>query len=239
MISEHFSIPVYTLVLSFVSCACILWIDRRAHSPTALSLTAVIFISGFFSARLFHILYEDRIYYWQQPDQIFAIWRGGFVWYGGVLGAMIAALIWCRTRHESFLKWADFFAPVIAIGYGVGRLACFFNGCCYGRYCETPWGAYRHPTQLYMFVYEIAVGLWLLKREKAQSETERKHPGYLFFLWLGLHGFGRFWIELLRDDPRGPDLGPASVSALLSLLFMGVAIVRVYFLPAEKKEPFA
>lgn len=229
-VSESVSIPVYTLVLSLVSCACILWIDRRSNSPLTLPLTALIFITGFIGARAFHILYEEPSYYLANPAQVFAIWRGGFVWYGGLLTAFFSTFVWCHLKGQSFLKWADFFAPVIAMGYGFGRLACYFNGCCYGKYCETSWGFTRHPTQLYMFAYEVAIALWLLKIEKKPRAV-----GQLFFIWLGLHGLGRFLVEFFRDDPRGPTLGPVSVSAFMSFIFMGVAIVRIYFLPPEEK----
>ncbi len=203
------TISSYILVLSLVSCGVVFWTAKRAEDQRALDLLLAVFITGFVGARLFHILYEDFDFYFKHPGQIFAIWQGGFVWYGGVLGGLLGAALWCKIQGEPFLKWANFFAPTIAIAYGLGRIACFLNGCCYGKICEFPWGTFRHPTQLYMVAYELILAGFLLKSKRNQ-----------FMIWLGFHGLGRFIIEFFRDDPRGPSLGILSISSILSAMMV-------------------
>src|SRR5271157_1352093 len=94
--------------------------------------------------------------------EVFAIWRGGLVFYGGLAGAALAFVLYARARKLAFWKLADILAPSIALGYVFGRIGCLLNGCCYGRACHLPW-AIRfpggnaanaptfpvHPTQLY------------------------------------------------------------------------------------------
>jgi phosphatidylglycerol:prolipoprotein diacylglycerol transferase len=177
-------------------------------------------ICGFVGARLFHVIYEEPQFYRQDPKQVFYVWNGGFIWYGGVLAALPSAAIWCWIRNQSFLFWADFFAPILAFGYGAGRVACFFNGCCYGKICSYPWAVRsRHPTQLYMMIYELIV-MGVLIRLRRRDLTR----GTIFFLWLGLHGCGRLWVEFFRDDFRGPPIFGFSISTLISLLLITIAI---------------
>src|SRR5690606_9254272 len=98
-----------------------------------------VMIGGFVGARLFHVFYEAWDVYRDNPWLIVQFWRGGFVFYGGFAGALVAAWMTLRLKKESFLEWANFFAPVIAVTYAIGRIGCFLNGCCYGDYCQWPW----------------------------------------------------------------------------------------------------
>jgi phosphatidylglycerol:prolipoprotein diacylglycerol transferase len=180
-------------------------------------------------ARLFHIFYEEPSYYWQHPARVFFIWQGGFVWYGGCLTALGAGWLWCRSTKISFLAWSDFFSPMAAVGYGLGRIACFLNGCCYGKVCSWPWAVRfkshmdlglpilpRHPTQLYMAFAEFMIAGILLYFESRW----RRDRGRLFFSWLGMHGLARLVIGFWRDDYSGPLLGPLNVAGAVSILLL-------------------
>ena len=57
---------------------------------------------------------------------------GGFVFYGGLLGFLAGLWIYTRYTNRSFLKYADFLTPYIALGQSFGRVGCLLNGCCYG-----------------------------------------------------------------------------------------------------------
>src|SRR5690606_10671308 len=134
--------------------------DRGLQRITAIDLTLVVLVAGFLGARLLHVVYEDWATYLLQPAQIFYIWNGGFVFLGGLGAALIAGILFCSFKREPFWFWADAAVLPAALAYGLGRLGCFLNGCCYGDICELPWamtlhGVGRHPTQLYATLWEL------------------------------------------------------------------------------------
>ncbi len=235
-ISEHLQVPVYLLLISLSYCVCLFWLGPRAKkigvSPTkALDLSFVIMVSGFIGARLLHIIYEEPQYYLDKPFEVFKFWKGGFVFYGGFLGTLFGGYLFVRLKKLSFMAWADFFAPMGALGYAIGRLGCFFNGCCYGQICELPWavqfpglsplGIARHPTQLYAVAWEVLTLLLLLNLEKMQ----KLKTGQLFSVWIFLHSIGRLLMEQFRDDPRGDLLFSVSISSWISLALFSFSII--------------
>jgi phosphatidylglycerol---prolipoprotein diacylglyceryl transferase len=215
-------ISTYFLIISLACVISSLWFLRRAsvhnmNSHTAIDLTICVLVSGFLGARLLHVFYEEPSFYMAEPLAALKIWNGGFVFLGGVVGALIGAMLFCGIRREPFWFWADVAVVPIALGYAIGRLACFANGCCYGKYCTLPWAVYmqggsRHPTQLYAALYEMAVVFVLLG-----IEPRVRMAGLLFNCWLVLHALGRVMMEYFRDDPRGALIYGLSLGTWMSL----------------------
>lgn len=214
------------VVLSFLSAQ--VEKNKKFDRKMAFDLALVIMVFGFIGGRLFHVFYEEPRYYMKYPLQIFQFWNGGYVYFGGMLSALIASRIFLNSQGEKFLRWADFMAPVLSLMYGLGRFACFFEGCCYGKACDLPWAINGlHPTQLYMVVAELIVFNIVLKL-KAEFE------GKIFFTWLTLHSFCRFAIEFYRNDDRGVMVGNClSISQIISLVLI---ILSVYFLKSNKSK---
>lgn len=221
-------IPTYYLIISFVLVGVILWTDKRAqkyrlNERFLMDLVLVTLITGFLGARFFHIFLEEPFYYWEKPERVLEIWMGGFVWYGGMIGALIATWIFVRRKKEKYLFWADFLAPSLAVGYGLGRLACFFTGCCYGAICKLSDHAhFMYPTQLFAIVWDCVLGWICLRRGRSITKWGR---GQIFFFWLFWHAVGRLIMEYFRDDPRGPilfQIGPSGWLSLTVLIFIGV-----------------
>ena len=102
--------------------------------------------------------------YWKdefagQPlSEIFMIQHGGLVYYGGLIGAVLAGVIYLRWKKLPLWKTADVLAPSIALGNAFGRIGCFLNGCCFGRVCSLPW-AVRFPNQSYAWAMQNQQGL--------------------------------------------------------------------------------
>ncbi len=194
----------------------------------AFDLALIIMVFGFIGGRLLHVIYEEPSYYARFPLQIFQFWNGGYVYFGGMLSALIAAQIFLKRKNENFLIWADFMAPVLSLVYALGRISCFFEGCCYGKACTLPWAVQGlHPTQLYMILAELLVFSYVVKMK---SET----PGRIFFTWLALHGFCRFVIEFYRNDDRGFMLGNLiSISQIISLVLIALSL---YFLKSKQRS---
>lgn len=121
---------------------------------------------------------------------------GGLI--GGTIGAMIAKKI-----IGSKEKRGNFFAPAIAIGVAIGRLGCFFTGCCYGKPTNLPWGVdfgdhiLRHPTQIYESIFMLGMFVYL---ERIKNRPDIK-PGQLFKLLMIAYFAFRFFIEFIRVEP--------------------------------------
>lgn len=185
-----------------------------------------ILIGAIIGARFLYVVsYWDRLFerpLWPSAPwtEIFMVQRGGLVFYGGLIGASLTCIIYSRVRQLPLWKLADIFAPSIALGYVLGRLGCFLNGCCYGRVCELPWAvrypnlsdlwkqhyeaglvdqtsrsAPLHPTQLYdaLLSFALYVGLaWLFRR--------KKFDGQVFAVYLLCYAVTRSIVEMFRGD---------------------------------------
>ncbi len=230
--SDSIVIPTYLLFLSLLYCFLIFYTSRRAESRRqdlriALDLSLILMVAGFVGGRLFHIFYEAPQYYFQDWSRIFQFWQGGFVFYGGFLSAIAACTVYVFIKKISFIAWADFFAPIMALGYGLGRISCFLAGCCYGRSCNLPWAIElpwdtehlaRHPTQIYAVLWELAVYGILLQMEKRRLHVLK--PGEIFYFWIFMHAIGRLVMEYFRDDFRGSLIAGLSISTWVSLCLM-------------------
>jgi phosphatidylglycerol:prolipoprotein diacylglycerol transferase len=234
-LSDLIVLPTYLIYLSLLYCFLIFYVVHRARNQNqdrkiALDIGLIMMVGGFIGGRLMHVFYEEPGYY--QPDwsRIFKFWEGGFVFYGGFIVAALGCWLYARWKKISFFSWADFYAPILALGYGLGRISCFLSGCCYGRACDLPWAVTfswdlnqvaRHPTQLYAVLWELVAFaiLIILERRKILA----RNPGFLFFLWLGLHGLGRLMMEHFRDDFRGAFMAGLSVSSWISWGLLCVA----------------
>ncbi len=126
----------------------------------------------------------------QPVSEIFAIWHGGLVFYGGLIGAIITGAIYLRWKKLPLWKTADVLAPSIALGSVFGRIGCLLNGCCYGRACDLPWAHQFfpadnplhppttpvHPTEIYDALLNLGLYFflaWLFRRKKFDARSLR------------------------------------------------------------------
>ena len=215
-------VSTYYLMTSFATVVASLWFLKRAHQRqlarvTAIDLTLVLLVAGFVGARVLHVAFEEPDYYRDHPWATLYVWNGGFVYLGGLVAAAFAGVFFCQWRREPFWTWADAVALPAGLGYALGRIGCFLNGCCYGGECHLPWsihlqGADRHPTQLYAVLWNLIAVAVL-----ARLEPRWRKPGTLFHAWLITFSVGRVVMESFRDDPRGPALLGLSLGVWMSL----------------------
>lgn len=242
-------IPTYYLVISLTFCLIIFLAIIRAKKlgfdiNISLDFILIAMVSGFIGARVLHIVYEAPQYYLEDLLRIFKFWNGGFVYYGGVIAALIGCWVYAKVKDLNFLKWADFFAPLIAFGYGLGRFACFLNGCCYGKTCDLPWAVqfpnlphpmnqhFRHPTQIYTSLLEFVIVIVLLLL--AKHDYFKAQFGRLFGLWLVLHALNRILMESLRADFRGESFLGLSISTIISLLLVLLGSGMLFLKPKSR-----
>ncbi|HKG46190.1 MAG TPA: prolipoprotein diacylglyceryl transferase [Pyrinomonadaceae bacterium] len=161
--------------------------------------------------------------------------RSGGVFYGGLLGAVVAGYFLMKRYKLPWWKTADACAPGIAVANFFGRQGCFAAGCCWGKPTTLPWGVkftelghqitgvpidvHLHPTQLYESFAMLLVFfflLWLHKR--------KRFDGQVILAYALLYSIIRFAIEFVRDDPRGDVFGLTSLTGLSTSQLISLVI---------------
>jgi len=191
-------------------------------------------VSGLVGAKLL-FLATNWGEYSADPWAILASLRGGFVYYGSLLGGAIGTIAWLLRKKYPVLRFGDAIAPGLALGQAIGRLGCFLNGCCYGG--PVSWGIVfpslgdgipRHPVQLYESAGTLLLVLGLGRM------GSRGRGGRVLGAYLVGYGVLRYFLELLRADPRGPVFfSGLTVSQAFSLA--GVLIGSIMFLRGAGK----
>jgi phosphatidylglycerol:prolipoprotein diacylglycerol transferase len=188
-------------------------------------------VGGFLGARLLHVLWEERLYYASYPNRIFQFWNGGFVFYGGAILATLCGFLYVRQKKISFFEWADFFTSPLNLGYGLGRIACWYAGCCYGGL--TNWSFLeRYPTQLATVLWEVLV--FLLMNTKKVSLYLDEVAGRRFLVYILFHTSFRFFIEFFRDDPRGEKILIFSISQIISVVLFWIVLLNLSLKQASR-----
>ncbi|MBU2959842.1 prolipoprotein diacylglyceryl transferase [Citreicella sp. C3M06] len=166
--------------------------------------------------RLGFVLFYQPAYYLTHPVEILMVWQGGMSFHGGLLGVILAVLLFCRSIGAPLVPVADMMALAVPPGLLLGRLANFVNAELWGRPTDLPWGVIfpgaaaqdcgqafgefcaRHPSQLYEAGLEglILGGLliWL-----AFARGALKRPGLVAGLFFIGYGLARFAVELVRQ----------------------------------------
>src|SRR5215211_2484556 len=242
------SFPINTYgVLLAVSFLCAILVSVRLAARDGLprekiyDLSLWMLLAGLVGSKILMLFTEPE--YRANPLQLLSLdfLRSGGVWYGGLLGAVLASS-WLMRRYQlPWWKTADAFAPGIAIGNFFGRQGCFAAVCCWGKPTSLPWGVkfteagheitgvptdtYLHPTQLYESFAMLLVFLFLLWLHK-----RKRFSGQVILAYGLLYSIIRFAIEFVRDDPRGDVFGLTtltglSTSQLISLVIGITALV--------------
>jgi len=183
-------------------------------SETIQDLMIWLIIGLILGGRLGYVLFYNFDYYLHRPWEILLpfdfsngvrfVGISGMSFHGGAIGAILAALMFCRGRQINFWRLADLFCPAIPLGYTFGRIGNFINGELYGRATNVPWGMVfphdpeqllRHPSQLYeAFLEGIAlfIILWAVRKKTP-------FDGFLLALYIIGYGLVRFFIEFYRQ----------------------------------------
>ncbi len=207
------SIPVYSfgvmIVAAFFICCWIVNLELRRkgldHQVEADSLVISVLIGGLIGARGYYIL-ENFTEFLSAPFEIFS--GGGLVWYGGVLGGVVALTYVLQRKKLNWLQVADILAPALALGYAIGRIGCLLAGDGdYGKPSNLPWAmAFPegivpttvpvHPTPIYetLIMLMIFFILWSMRKKIIRN-------GIIFGFYLILASTERFFIEYLRVNP--------------------------------------
>lgn len=178
-----------------------------------------------------------------RPVEVFFVWKeGGLSFHGGLLGGIVAALLFCRRHGLSFWVVADMLSPGLALGYALARIGCFLNGCCYGGPTDLPWGVQfprwpdsplltppSHPAQLY-----ASLGSLLILEVLMSIRSRLRQPGQLFLTYLILYAILRTGVEVFRKGFSAQVLVDGMTEA--QVLSAGIIVIAVALLLARRRR---
>jgi phosphatidylglycerol:prolipoprotein diacylglycerol transferase len=207
-----------------------------------LFMTVGVLVGG----RLGNVLFYEPAYYFNNPLEIPAVWKGGMAFHGGLIGSIIAIVLFARRVGADAWSVLDACAAATPIGLFFGRLANFINGELWGRPSSAPWAMVfpeagpmpRHPSQLYEAALEGLV-LFALLWWLAHARLALRRPGVVAGTFLAGYAVARSVCELFRE----PDflLGPLSAGILYSLPMLAVGIWMIWWsgrrMPASAHVP--
>jgi phosphatidylglycerol:prolipoprotein diacylglycerol transferase len=220
---------------------------RGLDETRVLDLGIYIIISALVGAKLLLVITDFRTFV-NDPAELITLARSGGVFYGGLILAVSVALWYIQKIGLPLWTTCDAFAPGIALGHVVGRMGCFFAGCCWGKPTDVPWAITftnqytaenigtplnvpLHPTQLYEAGAEAIILALLLATEK----RGRTYPGRTFWVYMLMYAVSRFVIEFFRDDPRGAVM-MFSTSQFISLVLVPLSIIMLVVL-SRREQP--
>jgi phosphatidylglycerol:prolipoprotein diacylglycerol transferase len=196
-------------------------------------MTAGVLIGG----RLGYVLFYEPRHFLLNPLDIPAVWKGGMAFHGGLIGSIVAIVVFARRFQTNAWSVLDACAAAVPIGLFFGRLANFINAELVGRPTSVPWamvfpgtaGEERHPSQLYEAFFEgvvlFAVLWWL-----AHKMGALRRPGVVSGAFLAGYGIARSFCELFREPDPGHILtwGPFTAGIVYSLpmIAAGIWIMR-------------
>lgn len=247
------------------------WLGQRRRAAGRLPVTRDQLSDLFFylmlgvilGGRIGYMLFYDTSELIHHPLSLLRIWEGGMSFHGGLLGVLIAGLIWTRRYAINYFDAIDFIAPLVPIGLALGRLGNFINGELWGRLTDAPWGmifpgaleslgkthdelramaaagqldaAARHPSQLYEFLLEGIVLFAVLWLYSSKPRPRYAVSG-LFAL---LYGVFRFAVEFVRvpDAQLGYlAFGWVTMGQVLSLPLIAIGLFLLWKSTREKSR---
>jgi len=223
-------LTIYTfglmLATAVLVCTFLLNLDAKKaglKSEIIFDLTFWLAISGLLGARIFYIIL-NLPYFIDNPFDVIMIQNGGLAWQGGLIFAGAFGVIFVKKKGLNVPKILDLYAPYLALGQSIGRVGCFFNGCCYGK--EVTWGlffpvhqAHLHPTQLYS-----TIGLLIIFAILKCFQKTSCFKGEVFVIYLILASLLRFSVEFFRADHEALIFG----LSIFQFICLGLILGAIY-----------
>ena len=200
----------------------------------------IVLLSGFACSKLTYILIN---FDWFLKDPMAVLGSSGWVVYGGIIGGILGAWLYCKKKGVSFFRYFNLMMPGLALAQGFGRIGCFLAGCCYGiethsalgvtfpAHSLAPSGVSLVPVQLMSSLGDFIIFFILYRmfsNEKTRSLTGASY--------LVIYSLGRFMIEFLRGDIERGSVGPLSTSQFISLFTMAAGILLLVKLTKQNRH---
>ncbi|MCL2138036.1 MAG: prolipoprotein diacylglyceryl transferase [Treponema sp.] len=238
-----FTCSIYSCVLA----------NRRKYNCVDLIIFIMLLLIGVLAgSRLLYaaVNYKNIIYVFENIDKInitgniFDVFRfifGGSVFYGGLIGAILAGLIIIK-KNDKYRKYIDIVTLNIPLFHFFGRIGCFLGGCCYGIPCKVGFtythnpiieanGIVRFPAPLFEALFNVCLFFllnYLFKKRKIENA--------LIYVYLIIYSTGRFFIEFLRGDAYRGFLFGLSTSQIISIIVFCIVVARLCVIYRKNKE---
>ncbi len=201
------------------------WLSHRTGRDPALAsdLAFWLMVGGILGARTAYV-FSNLHYFMAAPQEIIRVDQGGLIFYGGLIGGILAFLILIKWRHLKLGDLADYTITALPLGHAFGRIGCFLNGCCGGCEVSTPslltGGLSHYPVQLYEAAFNF--GLYGLLTWYFLYRRGTKY-GSVVALYLMTYPVCRFLLEFIRGDER-MRVGELDVAQFVSLALIVIGI---------------
>lgn len=238
------NVSFYGLIMALamivgVVCAYFLCKTKKYELSMPIDLALFALPCAIVGARLYYCIFNGVSSFWE----IFEVWKGGMAIYGGVIGGFLGILWCCKVKKYSLAKACDLAVPCLIIGQAIGRVGCYFAGCCYGVETLNP-GLQIFPLSveinghwhLATFFYESllnVVGFVILAI--IFSKTQKK--GITTSWYLIIYGVIRFVLEQFRDPAELLTIGNTGlrVSQVLSFVLIVIGVI-LYIVSLKQKS---
>ena len=191
--------------------------------------------------RIGYVLFYNFNYYLNNLGDIFKIWQGGMSFHGGLLGVIIATILFTNKNKENPFIYLDVVSIVAPIGIFFGRISNFINSELYGRPTEIFWGVKfikidqltRHPSQIYEAIFEGLILFMILNLMFKKFEGK---PGLISSIFLIFYSTFRFFIEFTRepDSQIGFLIFNLTMGQIISIIFF-ISGITLFYLKNEKR----
>ena len=187
--------------------------------------------------RLGYVIFYNFDYYISNIFDIFKVWQGGMSFHGGLLGIIVASILFAKENNQNPFLYMDQIALVAPIGIFFGRIANFINSELYGVPTDVSWSVTfiqidtlsRHPSQLYEAVLEGIILFVILVYFRKKDYL--KKPGLISALFLIIYSIFRFFVEYFRspDEHLGYIVFDLSMGQIISVVFLMIGIILFFF----------
>jgi len=230
-----YSYGVALAIAVFVSVWLLLKDARRQgyDQDVILDISLMIVVAGIVGARLLFVAL-NLDFFLERPLEIIMVHHGGLAILGGLLGGLLGAFVVIRKKKLSFLHVIDVIIPYVALAHSIGRIGCFFNGCCYGR--PSACGVYFPVHDEILIPTQLISSFFLLTLYAVLRLKQRRphRPGEIFATYGVLYSVMRFLIEFLRNDSARAYFG-MTIFQLVCIVFLIVSGTFLLYLKWKNK----
>ena len=229
------------IVLGWLLCKKI-FIQKSDISEKFDDFVTYLIIGIIVGGRLGYVIFYNFDYYISNIFDIFKVWQGGMSFHGGLLGIIIASILFAKKNNQNPLLYMDQVALVAPIGIFFGRIANFINSELYGIPTDVSWSVIfiqidnlsRHPSQLYEAVLEGVILFIILIYFRKKDYL--KKPGLISGLFLIFYSIFRFFVEFFRvpDEHLGYLIFDLSMGQVISVIFLMIGTILFYFKYEDK-----
>tara|TARA_Y100000389_G_scaffold201075_1_gene242930 strand:+ start:20 stop:802 length:783 start_codon:yes stop_codon:yes gene_type:complete len=235
---------IFGIIIGWILCKKILIKNTNINQKFDDYITYLI-IGVILGGRLGYIIFYNLNYYLNNFFDIFKIWQGGMSFHGGLLGVIVASILFAKKNNQDPFLYLDLVSLVAPIGIFFGRLANFINSELYGKVSDAPWSVIfikvdklsRHPSQLYEAILEGIILFLILMLFKKKNYLTK--PGLISGLFLIFYSIFRFFVEFYRvpDEQLGYVVFNLSTGQVISLVFLIIGTI-VFYLKNENRQKY-